>query len=144
MKTKTQWITRIFCLSILLTSIILISQSCEKEKDRTPIYRAPYEKELPFNEMNSDSIKPAIIQKFARDTACKHIYLKVKDDNNFTSYSTDVISLMRGYLDQCVQLAPEKISGRGDFYFMPGKANPDDSIWFFQHGWTVLQNYYQR
>ncbi|MCH5244811.1 MAG: hypothetical protein J1F29_07945 [Lentimicrobiaceae bacterium] len=33
MKTKTQWITRIFCLSILLTSVVLISQSCEKEKD---------------------------------------------------------------------------------------------------------------
>ena len=142
MKTKTQWITRIFCLSILLTSIILISQSCEK--DRTPIYRAPYEKELPFGDNNTDSIEIPIVQKFARDTACKHIYLKVTDDNNLTSYSTDVISLMRGYLDQCIQLAPEKISGRGDFHFMPGKAILDDSIWFVQHGWTVLQNYYQR
>ncbi|MCH5244188.1 MAG: hypothetical protein J1F29_04735 [Lentimicrobiaceae bacterium] len=139
MKTKTQWITRIFCLSILLTSVILISQSCEKEKDRTPIYRAPYEKELPFDQMNIDSIEPAIIQKFARDTACKHIYLRATDDNNFTSMSTNDINNVRNILDGRIQLAPEKISGRGDFWFMPRKANPDDSIWFVQHGWTVNQ-----
>ena len=139
MKTKTQWITRIFCLSILLTSIILISQSCEKEKDRTPIYRAPYEKELPFNQINIDSIEPAIIQKFVRDTACKHIYLKVTDDNNFTSNSTNGINTVRNGLDERIQLAPEKISGRGDFQFMPGRAILDDSIWFVQHGWTVNQ-----
>ena len=139
MKTKTQWITRIFCLSILLTSIILISQSCEKEKDRTPIYRAPYEKELPFNDISIDSIDIPIVQKFARDTACKHIYLKATDDNNFTSNSTNGINKIRNFLDERIQLAPEKISGRGDFQFMPRKASLDDSIWFVQHGWTVNQ-----
>ena len=141
MKTKTQWITRIFCLSILLTSVILISQSCEKEKDRTPIYRAPYEKELPFDNSNNDtdSIEIPIVQKFARDTACKHIYLKVKDNNNHTSFPTEWISLLRNYLDERIQLAPEKISGRGDFWFGRGRTTPADSIWFVQHGWTVNQ-----
>ena len=143
MKTKTQWITRIFCLSILLTSVILISQSCEKEKDRTPIYRAPYEKELPFDDMNIDSIEPAIIQKFVRDTACKHIYLKVVDDNDFTGGGTAAIGTLRNILQQRIDLG-NNISGRGDFLFRPNTASIEDSIWFVQNGWTILKNYYQR
>ena len=141
MKTKTQWITRIFCLSILLTSVVLISQSCEKEKDRTPIYRAPYEKELPFDEMNIDSIEPAIIQKFVRDTACKHIYLKVTDDNNFTSYNGAYIGMLRNILQQRIDLG-NNISGRGDFRFRPSTASIEDSIWFVQNGWTIRQRQY--
>ena len=138
MKTKTQWITRIFCLSILLTSIILISQSCEKEKDRTPIYRAPYEKELPFDGYNIDSIDIPIVQKFVRDTACKHIYLKVTDDNDFTGFSTASIGTLRNILQQRIDLG-NNISGRGDFLFGPGQASKEDSIWFVQNGWTIRQ-----
>ena len=112
--------------------------ACEKENDKL-IYRAPYEKELRFNDYNGDSIEMPIVQKFARDTACKHVYLTLTDDNNFTNQTTDDITGWRNYLDKRIQLAPNKISGRGDFYFSKGNASIADSLWFVEHGWTVNQ-----
>ncbi|MBD5397062.1 hypothetical protein HDR62_02825 [bacterium] len=111
--------------------------ACEKENDK-PIYRAPYEKELRFNDSNADSIDMPIVQKFARDTACKHIYLTVKDDNNFTTLDAETIRLIRDDLQSKIAIS-NKISGRGDFFFEKGVATVADSIWFVQNGWTIRQ-----
>ena len=116
--------------------------ACEKEpveKNTTPIYRAPYEKELRFNNNSVDSIEMPIVQKFTRDTACKHIYLTVTDDNNYAGCDADAIAYIRNYLDERIQLAPNKTSGRGNFRFMRGVARPADSIWYVQNGWTINQ-----
>ena len=114
--------------------------ACEKEPaEKAPVYRALYEKELRFNHYDIDSIEMPIVQKFARDTACKHIYLTVTDDNNFTGIATNNISILRNSLNDRIQLAPKKISGRGDFCFTYGAASPADSIWFVQNGWTINQ-----
>ena len=113
--------------------------ACEKEPvEKAPVYRAPYEKELRFNNNSVDSIDMPIVKKFARDTACKHIYLTVTN-NNYTGYDADLIALFRDYLNERIQLAPNKISGRGDFNFMTGAARPADSIWYVQNGWTINQ-----
>ena len=134
------------CLKVALFAlplVLLLAVACEKESSE-PVYRAPYEKELRFNEYDVDSIEIPIVQKFARDTACKHIYLTVKDNNAYTSYIADDINLLRNYLDARIQLAPEKISGRGDFYFSKGNASVADSLWFVEQGWTVNQRRYNR
>ena len=134
------------CLKVALFAlplVLLLAVACEKESSE-PVYRAPYEKELRFNEYDVDSIEIPIVQKFARDTACKHIYLTVKDNNAYTSYIADDINLLRNYLDARIQLAPEKISGRGDFNFYPGTASIADSLWFVEQGWTVNQRRYNR
>ena len=121
-----------------LPALGLLAVACEKESSE-PVYRAPYEKELRFSDYTYDSIKMPIVQKFARDTACKHIYLTVKDNNKYSAYLTDDVKLLRNYLDKRIQLAPEKISGRGDFYFSEGQASVADSLWFVEQGWTIRQ-----
>ena len=122
----------------VLPALGLLAVACEKEPSE-PVYRAPYEKELRFNHYDTDSIEMPIVQKFARDTACKHIYLTLTDDNNFTNQNENNITGVRNYLDKRIQLAPEKISGRGDFYFSKGDASVADSLWFVAQGWTVNQ-----
>ena len=122
----------------VLPALGLLAVACEKESSE-PVYRAPYEKELRFNHYDTDSIEMPIVQKFARDTACKHIYLTLTDDNNFTNQNENNITGVRNYLDKRIQLAPEKISGRGDFYFSKGDASVADSLWFVEQGWTVNQ-----
>ena len=112
--------------------------ACDKEKDKTT-YRAPYEKELRFNDSDEESISISNVQKFANDTACKHIYLTVTDDNNYTILSEEGISYERNLLSERIALAPEKISGRGDFFFEKGVAATADSLWFVEHGWTIRQ-----
>lgn len=116
--------------------------SCEKENDK-PIYRAPYEKELRFNETNDDSISVSNITKYLNDTACKHIYMVVMPDNNYTGFEAQNIEVLRKVLQQRIDLG-NNISGRGDFLFRPGAASVNDSLWFVQNGWTILKNYYQR
>lgn len=114
--------------------------ACDKEPvEKAPVYRAPYEKELRFNNVNSDSIKMPIVQKFARDTACKHIYLTVTDDNNYRNIDADDINTLRNILNDRIQLAPDKTSGRGNFRFMRGVIRLEDSIWYVQNGWTINQ-----
>ena len=123
----------------VLPALGLLAVACEKESSK-PVYRAPYEKELRFNDSNIDSIATPIVQKFAHDTACKHVYLTVKDDNNYTTYTADEITkYLRNELGDLIALAPEKISGRGDFFFEKGVAATADSLWFVEHGWTIRQ-----
>lgn len=143
MKTQnsvSRWAKGTFCLLALAATAVLTLPSCDKEpEEKAPVYRAPYEKELRFNHYDIDSIEMPIVQKFARDTACKHIYLTVTDDNNFTGVPTNNISILRNSLNDRIQLAPNKISGRGDFCFTYGAASLADSIWFVQNGWTINQ-----
>ncbi|MBD5397160.1 hypothetical protein HDR62_03345 [bacterium] len=136
---KKYWKVALFALPLVL----LLAVACEKESSE-PVYRAPYEKELRFNHYDTDSIEMPIVQKFARDTACKHVYLTLTDNNSFTNQTTNMITNVRNYLDARIQLAPEKISGRGDFNFYPGTASIADSLWFVEQGWTVNQRRYNR
>ena len=114
--------------------------ACEKEPvEKAPVYRAPYEIELGFDAFNLDSIAIPFVQKFARDTACKHIYLTHRKPMSFYGCAADGITDIRNNLNDRIQLAPNKISGRGDFRFTRGAASPADSIWFVQNGWTINQ-----
>ncbi len=132
----TLWTKRV---APALAFVGLALTACEKEPvEKAPVYRAPYEKELRFNDRNADSIAMPIIKKFARDTACKHIYLTVTDDNYFTTSDTETIHRIRDDLQSKIAIS-DKISGRGDFNFMPGRATKVDSLWFIQNGWTINQ-----
>ena len=133
---KKYWKVALFALPLVL----LLAVGCDKEPvEKAPVYRAPYEKELRFNNVNSDSIEMPIVQKFARDTACKHIYLTVTDDNNYTNLNANYINDVRNILDERIQLAPNKTSGRGNFRFMRGVIRLEDSVWYVQNGWTINQ-----
>ncbi len=112
--------------------------ACDKESE-TPAgpVREPYEKELFFNHKNADSIEIQVVKGYAEDTACRHIYLTVTEDNDWRGCNANAISILRDDLAQRIDLAPEKISGRGDFWFKPGVVAYSDSLWLVQHGWTI-------
>lgn len=122
----------------ILPVLMLTALSCEK-KPEEPVYREPYEKELRFDDMNFDSIQIPVVKKFAKDKACTHIYLTVTNDNNFTGWPTKLITVLRNDLEAEINLAPEKISGRGHFHGKPGVILEADSLWLVEHGWTWNQ-----
>ena len=112
--------------------------ACDKEPvEKAPVYRAPYEIELGFDAFNLDSIAIPFVQKFARDTACKHIYLTHRTPTSFYGSSSNGITEVRDYLNERIQLAPNKTSGRGEFVFQHGVILPTDSVWFVQNAWTL-------
>ena len=53
--------------------------------------------------------------------------------------STAISGLRNGALKQCLDIAPGRVCGRGDFNFYPGEASlvPQDSLWYIQNGWTI-------
>ena len=59
--------------------------------------------------------------------------------NDYTNFSKKGINFTKLDFEQLMNLAPDRIFGRGDFHFKPGVADPADSIWFVTHGWTVNQ-----
>ncbi|MCM1169279.1 MAG: hypothetical protein NC324_05015 [Bacteroides sp.] len=136
------WAERVFFALALAGTAGLMLPACEKEKDK-PIYRAPYEKELFFKQGKMDSVQEPVVKKYVDDTACKHIYMVVESDNNYTAYDAEDINIIKTQLQRRIDIS-NKVSGRGDFLFRPGAANTADSIWFGQNGWTILKSYYQR
>ena len=79
------------------------------------------------------------IRKHLSDPHVRNIYLKVSEKNDFTDFTKKSINFMKNNFEQKINLAPDRIFGRGDFHFVPGVADPADSIWFVTHGWTVNQ-----
>ncbi|MCM1532110.1 MAG: hypothetical protein NC048_07210 [Bacteroides sp.] len=134
------WAKHAFFALALAGTAGLMLPACEKEKDKS-IYRAPYEKELFFNQDNVDSVGDKNVRKYVDDTACKHIYMVVESDNDYTGYSTEDINIVKTILQRRVELS-DKVSGRGDFHFRPNTASVNDSLWFVQNGWTVRQKQY--
>ncbi|MDE7338084.1 MAG: hypothetical protein K2M92_02225 [Bacteroidales bacterium] len=135
----TIWVKRAVPALALAGVAGLTLPSCEKEPvEKKPVYRAPYEKELFFKQGKLDSVQEPVVKKYVDDTACKHIYLTVMDDNDFTGYSRESVESLHRFLQQRIELS-NNISGRGDFMFRTGLANESDSIWFVQNGWTINQ-----
>ena len=138
----TIWVKRAVPALALAGVAGLILPSCEKEPvEKKPVYRAPYEKELFFNRGKLDSISIENVQKYANDTSCKHIYMVVEADNDYTIYDSDDVGIIRGTLQKRLDVS-DKVSGRGDFHFRPNTVSVNDSLWFVQNGWTVRQKQY--
>ena len=135
MKTKTQWITRIFCLSILLTSVVLISQSCEKEND---IER--HDMVVWYYYFNNDNPqwKWDTLTRYAADKHIRNIYITIAPGESFKSISTEGISARRYDLQDVMSISP-KFSGRGNFDFTPGVCLYGDSMDLVKMGFTINQ-----
>lgn len=97
---------------------------------------------LPNGNWGSDysAVQIDKIRKHLSDPHIRNIYLKVSEKNDFTDWKTkNDINFIKWDLEQVINLAPDRIFGRGDFHFVSGVADPADSIWFVTHGWTVNQ-----
>ena len=117
--------------------------ACDKEPDNqtaTPVYRAPYEKELLFSGSDADSIAVPVVKKYADDTACKKIYLTTKPRCDFAD-GAEFVNKYRTIILEPALAVSENVTGRGDIYI--GKKEDAiyaaDSIWYVQNGWKITR-----
>ena len=84
------------------------------------------------------------LRKLAADKSVSNIYLTIMEDNYFDGvwYAYNY-KAMRNYMEERFAISP-KIKGRGNFNcYTPLQCEPEDSLWFVDHGWTInkqLQN----
>ncbi len=137
----TVWAKRAVPALALAGATGLMLPSCDKEPDTqttTPVYRAPYEKELLFGSDNADSIAVPVVKRYADDTACKKNYLTTKPRCDFTN-GAEFVNKWRTIILEPALAVSEKVTGRGNIYIYdkPGAIYTNDSIWFVQNGWNV-------
>ncbi|MBD5397512.1 hypothetical protein HDR62_05210 [bacterium] len=113
--------------------------ACEKTTEQKPAPIDPV-KVLTFgNTMGIDSISYDNVMKYAKDPRItKIIYFNdsTDDNDNYTGYSTQSISIMRKALQERLDYT-SKATGAGTFIFCRNKASVQDSLWFVANGWKI-------
>lgn len=125
------------CLIWLAVSGAMLLGACndDDEKDDDVIKQ---DVEVVFTEDETikimlDSIRPLLIR-----SDIDKIYLVPR---GYMGWGTKNLNILRTkILEPSIALDPERVKGRGDFYFYPGNCSTADSLWFVQNGWTVNQN----
>ena len=97
--------------------------------------------ELKWFQKYYEEITPENIQANLNDPTVANVYLSIVNGGNFSNYNTKGITAIReNLLKPRLELDSTRVFGRGNFFFAPGRALPEDSLWFVQKGWTVNQN----
>ena len=122
-------------LPILTIAGAGLMASCDKD-DEPSIPQ--HDVELKFYQDHYDEIQPTVVSKHAYDESVRNIYF-VLTDGDFTNFGPIGLGQVHKYLDERIQIAPNKIRGRGNFEFAPGIVEKEDSLWFVKQGWTVNQ-----
>ena len=93
-------------------------------------------KELVFTAMDIRPISVDTVQKYLNMSHIDTIFLVPY--GTFYAEGIDYPALARSKLEPSINLSP-RVRGRGDMRFLVGQAaaNPTDSLWFVQNGWTV-------
>lgn len=118
--------------------------SCSKDASSDDEPQIPqHDVELKFEQGYYTEIQDDVIQKHANDPTVRHVYLTVIDNGNLWGFDQEGISILCKNMHRRINIAPQKISGRGNFRFARGYTEKSDSLWFVSKGWTVnkrLQN----
>ena len=109
---------------------------CQKE-ERNP----KHDVELKFGGYYLVEITPENIESKLADPTVNNIYLRAMDDGSLW-YKQDngewmIPVAVRDVLEPRINLAPDRIFGRGNLTFEIGTYTKSDSLWFVQHGWTI-------
>lgn len=96
--------------------------------------------ELNFTATYCFEISESNIKNKLTDPTVNKIYLRLVDEGSCWYrpdhgwvYPEDA----RALLESRVNLAPDRIFGRGNFVFESGTCSQADSLWFVGHGWTI-------
>ncbi len=76
------------------------------------------------------------IQKYLDDEYVDSVYLVLRKGSTFSGLGQNHITTYRNHLQERTDLS-ERVRGRGDFWFEPGRILESDSLWFVSKGWTV-------
>lgn len=107
----------------------------------TPPEPQPYVKVFEFDESGIPDSYEDSTNKYLADPLVEKIVYHVRDNNNFTSYTSADIELLKSSISYFFSVCAghKKAHGSGDFWFAPKAAYPGDSIWFIDRGFTVNQ-----
>lgn len=133
----TFWAKRPFCLLALVTVGLLTA--CH-EDDPYAGYIDPV-KVFSFgnDDVGYDAIDYYNVMKYAHDPRIEQIIYfldSTNNNNNYTGFSTNNISQLRGILQECLDYTP-KATGAGTFRFRRRGASVEDSLWFVANGWKI-------
>ena len=112
---------------------------CEKTPEQTPAPIDPVKVLRWGKYFGSDSVQYENVMKYANDPHISTIIYfmdSVNDNNNYTGYSSENISQLRGILQERLNYTP-KATGAGTFRFWTGAASVEDSLWFVANGWKI-------
>lgn len=100
-------------------------------------------KELVFSLYDAESISNDTIQKYLNMSHIDTVFMVPR--GSFYFDGRDGPAMIRGVLEPKINLSP-RVRGRGDMAFLPGQptANPTDSLWFVNNGWTVNKVYWEQ
>ena len=136
----TLWAKRPFCL-LALVSVGLLT-ACH-EDDPYAGYIDPV-KVLSFGDnVGYDALDYDNVMKYANDPRIEQIIYFLDSsvinngyNDNYTGFSTNNISQLRGILQECLDYTP-KATGAGTFRFAKGQASVEDSLWYVANGWKI-------
>ena len=86
-----------------------------------------------------DSIGYNNVMKYANDpriTTIVYFVDSVNNNNNYTGYSSENISQLRGILQERLDYTT-KATGAGVFEFRRSQLHIDDSLWYVANGWKI-------
>ena len=125
-------------LAMLMLGGASLFASCDKEDEPAR------DIELPFYEnptsYDYDPIEPSNLKQYIADPTIRNIYMKVTDQNDYSHLAAPNLRTLHGYLEDRINVCPQKIRGRGNFKFPVGNIEKSDSLWFVQNGWTINQH----
>ena len=124
-------------LPILAIAGAGLMSSCDKGDDPAPVQ---HDVELKFYQDNYKEIQPVVVSQHAYDPSVRNIYFVLINGGDFTTFGPIGLGQFRKYLDERILIAPHIIRGRGNFVFLPGIVEKEDSLWFVKQGWTVNQH----
>ena len=119
---------------LALAGVTLLPTACEKED---PMHDVILEFWVDTGGDNIEQLSIENIQKHIDDKSVKNIYIKpIESKCDFSTCETANLHSVRNYMQRRIDLSP-KMSGMGNFVFPVGRTDPQDSLWFVQHGWTI-------
>jgi len=118
-----------------MMAIATMFGGCQKEEN------PKHDIELKFGSHYGYEIYPENIKHKLADPTVNNIYLCPVYDGSLWYIQEDGTRIwpiaIRDCLEPCINMAPDRIFGRGNFVFEVGTCSREDSLWFVQHGWTI-------
>ena len=116
----------------MLAGATMLGNGCKPNEPELPRTN----KELVFSLHDAESISNDTIQKYLNMSHIDTVFMVPY--GSFYFDGRDGPAILRGVLEPKINLSP-RVRGRGDMNFLVGQAtaNPTDSLWFVNNGWTV-------
>lgn len=121
-------------LPILTIAGAGLMSSCQDEPD-VPTRDV----ELKFFSGYVEEVTPENIKAHLQDKYVRHIYLTIANGGYFYHYSTGNLTDLRRFIEDRINIDPDRISGRGPVNCRPGYILKEDSIALVMYGYKVNQ-----